>query len=109
MEEEQKQDETNEEVGNTATGDTGLASALNADTPPADEEFDQQGETNTGVIYTADSPEVIKYKEIYPDVNDDAAIGSVIGMHQAIVEGSEIAGAEEVAEVIEMIKAKIAE
>jgi hypothetical protein len=65
------------------------------------------GQANDGTQYSVDSPAVAAYKAKYQDVNDDAAIASVVGMHDAIIEGSDIANAEEVADVIALIKENI--
>ncbi len=73
------------------------------------EQFDQQGEANDGTLFNIDSPEVVKYKELYPDVNDDAAIGSVVAIYQAIKEGSEVANAVDLSEIIAMINDKLEE
>lgn len=42
--------------------------------------------------YTVDSPEVQAYLTAFPDVSEDAAIGSVQGIHTAIVSGDTVAG-----------------
>lgn len=59
-------------------------------------------------IYTSDSPEVIAYREAFPDVELDAAIGSVISMRNAVISGGTIAISPdkvmEVGEIIKMIK-----
>lgn len=47
-------------------------------------------------IYTVDSPEVQAYLAAFPDVGEDAAIGSVQGIHTAVVNGDTIAGDSEV-------------
>ena len=41
-----------------------------------------------GTRFDATSPEVIAYREQYPDVELDAAIGSVVAMHNNAMEAT---------------------
>lgn len=70
------------------------------------EEKKISGLAKDGTEYTADSAEVKKFKEIFADVTDEAAIGSVVNMHNAIAEGEDPAG-EAADEVEKMIREKI--
>lgn len=75
--------------------------------PVEEEKTGISGEAVDGTKYTVDSPEVIAYKEIFPDVNDDAAIGSIISIHNTIFHGDDPAGAETIASIVKMIREKI--
>lgn len=65
------------------------------------------GLANDETQYSEESEAVIKYKELFPDVETDAAISSVISIHNRIIAGEEPAGEAE--EVVEIIKAKLLE
>jgi len=63
------------------------------------------GLANDGTQYSAESPEVVKYLEMFPDVELDAAIGSVVTIHNNVIAGAEVAG--DVKEITDMISAKL--
>lgn len=65
----------------------------------------QPGLALDGTQYSAESPEVVKFRELFPDVTEEAAIGSVVEIHDNIVESKEIAG--DAKEVEEMIRQKL--
>jgi len=57
--------------------------------------------------YSIDSPEVKEYLNIFPDVTPEAAVGSVIEIHNNVAAGEDIAS-DKVESVIDMIKEKLA-
>lgn len=63
------------------------------------------GLTDDGTQYSIESPEVVKFKELYPEVTDEVAISSVVGLHDIITDGGETN--PEAIEVVEMIKEKL--
>jgi len=63
------------------------------------------GLANDDTQYSAESPEVVKYLEMFPDVELDAAIGSVVTIHNNVIAGAEVAG--DVKEITDMISAKL--
>lgn len=62
---------------------------------------DIHGEAADGTVYDLVSPAVVKYRELFPEVTPEAAIGSVVSIHNSIAEGAEPAG--ETLEVYNMI------
>jgi hypothetical protein len=65
-----------------------------------------KGEAMDGTEYSVESPEVVAFKNIYPDVTDEAAIGSILNIHNTLAEGGTPAG-EGIDEIITMINDKI--
>lgn len=51
---------------------------------------------NDGKEFTTESPEFIAYKEEYPDVTDEAALGSVVLMYENTLTDPAETSAEEV-------------
>lgn len=67
-----------------------------------------EGIAGDGTKYYSDSPEVLAYKEAFPEVATDAAIGSVIAIHDNIVNGKEPAAeGEEAMKIVDLVKANI--
>lgn len=62
---------------------------------------DIHGEASDGTVYDLVSPAVVKYRELFPEVTPEAAIGSVVSIHNAIANGDEPAG--ETLEVYDLI------
>ena len=72
----------------------------------------QRGNAIDGYEYYSESPEVLAYKTIFPDVTDDVAIGTILGMRNLLLQGMEPAIPESdnkpsIEQVVEMIKATI--
>ena len=56
--------------------------------------------------YSAESPEVVRYRELFPDVTEEAAIGSVVSIHNRVIAGENPAG-DAGDEIAGMIKEKL--
>lgn len=70
----------------------------------------QEGIAKDGYKYTSESPEVKHYRQIFPDVAEDASIGTVLNMRNALLDGGTPANPGDNAEVnalIEEIRATI--
>jgi len=70
------------------------------------------GLAEDGTQYSAESPAVIKYKEIFPDVTEVAAIGSIVGIHNILAKGAGMEPAEgsvNIDEVINLVKENLTE
>lgn len=68
------------------------------------------GLANDDTQYGAESPEVIKFRELWPDVELDAAIGSVVSIHNQIIADtadSSITEGSKKYEIVKMIKDKL--
>lgn len=64
------------------------------------------GLTNDGTQYSLESPEVVAFKKLFPEVTDEVAVSSVVTIHNTVTNGEEPAG--DAVEIVEMIRAKIA-
>lgn len=65
------------------------------------------GMANDNTQYSIESPEVIKYLELFPDVTEEAAIGSVVNIHNHLLEGDENIAGDLSEEIVNMIRAEI--
>lgn len=74
---------------------------------PTPEVTKADGLAEDGTQYSEESAEVAKFMELFPEVELDAAIGSVVVIHNNIIAGNDIAGADSVKEVIDMISEKL--
>lgn len=59
-----------------------------------------KGIANDGFEYTPESAEVLKYKEAHADATDEAAVASVVDIHNSLLEGKEVATTGEADDVI---------
>lgn len=72
-----------------------------------------RGNANDGYEYYVGCPEVEAYKLIYPDISDDAALGTIIGIHNMLLAGmipalpEESVNAVEIENVVAMVAKNI--
>lgn len=68
---------------------------------------ENKGVAQDEYVYGVDSPEVVAYREIFPDLTEEAAIGSVVSMRNALINGGEIAPAGDHKEAVDNVIALI--
>lgn len=99
-----------EGVAVTPNEETKQEAQTEATTAPAPEQSEGIfGETEDGTHYDAISPAVFAYRQLFPDVSLEAAIGSVVGLHHSFVKGKAISGdVPGIERVVELIREGIA-
>lgn len=71
-----------------------------------------KGTANDGAEYTLESPAVIQYKAEFPDVTDEAAIGSIVQLHNNLSKNEDISKENFVAAsmtIIELVQENISD
>lgn len=82
----------------------GVAVTPNEETAQEPQAEDIFGEAEDGTRYNAESPAVVAYRELFPEVSLEAAIGSVVALHASVVSGEtvseDVVGADRVISII---------